>query len=108
MRKVDHYSYYDIQVIDFIRLVLCNDYYSAIEGEYIGNILKYLLRYKFKGGSSDLYKLKDYLDFLIEEQEDLESLDQVKNKKKTGKKTQEKSIEDLDSNGEVVGKYGFK
>jgi len=31
-----------------------------------GNVLKYLLRYKYKNGIEDLEKAKHYLEFLIE------------------------------------------
>jgi hypothetical protein len=31
-----------------------------------GNVLKYLLRYKYKGGVEDLEKAKHYIDYLIE------------------------------------------
>ena len=48
----------EIDVIDF-----CNIYkLDFIEG----NIIKYIVRYKKKNGSKDLYKAKDYLDRLIE------------------------------------------
>lgn len=33
---------------------------------YEGNVLKYLLRYKKKGGLTDLKKARVYLDYMIE------------------------------------------
>ena len=33
---------------------------------YAGNVLKYILRYKYKGGVEDLKKARHYLDRLIE------------------------------------------
>ena len=41
---------------------------SPYENFYIGNIIKYLWRYKKKNGVRDLEKAKQYLEFLIEEQ----------------------------------------
>lgn len=41
---------------------------SPYEIFYIGNIIKYLWRYKKKNGVKDLEKAKQYLEFLIEEQ----------------------------------------
>ena len=35
-----------------------------------GNIMKYVFRWKDKGGLADLVKAKDYLDTLIEKQKD--------------------------------------
>jgi len=35
-----------------------------------GNIVKYITRYKQKGGKEDLLKAKDYLEHLIKEYED--------------------------------------
>lgn len=48
----------EIDVIDF-----CNIYNLDFTE---GNILKYIVRYKKKNGTKDLYKAKDYLDRLIE------------------------------------------
>ena len=53
----DHYSKYNIQVVDII-----DDHNLDF---YEGNILKYLLRYKDKNGVQDLYKLEHYLQMII-------------------------------------------
>jgi hypothetical protein len=37
---------------------------------YAGNILKYLLRYKYKNGVEDLEKAKHYLEYLIKKEKD--------------------------------------
>jgi hypothetical protein len=37
---------------------------------YSGNILKYLLRYKYKNGVEDLEKAKHYLEYLIKKEKD--------------------------------------
>ena len=38
---------------------------SEFEGYCVGNVIKYVLRYKCKGGDNDLYKAREYIDFLI-------------------------------------------
>ncbi len=56
----DHYKKYAIQPIDFItanKLEWCE-----------GNIVKYVTRWKDKGGLQDLLKARHYLDLLIERQ----------------------------------------
>ena len=53
----DHYTRYKIQVVDIV-----DDHNLDF---YEGNILKYLLRYKDKGGVQDLYKLEHYLQMII-------------------------------------------
>ena len=54
-----HYLMKKIQPIDFI---LANDL-NFCEG----SIIKYICRYKEKGGKEDLEKIKHYVDFLIQE-----------------------------------------
>lgn len=46
-----------------------HEFLSPYENFYIGNIIKYLWRYKKKNGVKDLEKAKEYLEFLINEQE---------------------------------------
>lgn len=55
----DHYKKLKIQPIEYI---LANDL-----GYVEGNIIKYITRWKDKGGVQDLEKIKHYCDFLIEE-----------------------------------------
>lgn len=52
----------EIQPIVLMRLGLTD---AEFEGYCIGNVMKYILRYKFKGGDDDLRKAKEYIDFLI-------------------------------------------
>jgi hypothetical protein len=54
----DHYIKYSIQPFDII------DCYGL--NFYAGNALKYLLRYRDKGGVQDLEKARHYIDKLIE------------------------------------------
>jgi len=58
----NHYKDRVIQPLDIIK--------EYELGFLEGNVLKYLLRYKDKGGVEDLKKAQHYLDFLIEENED--------------------------------------
>jgi hypothetical protein len=53
----NHYAKYKIEPIDFI---LGNNLPFAV-----GNVIKYVLRYKDKNGLEDLKKAKTYIDLLI-------------------------------------------
>ena len=58
----DHYRNLSIQPIDFItqnNLGFCE-----------GNVVKYVSRWRSKGGVGDLRKARHYLDLLIESEED--------------------------------------
>lgn len=52
-----HYKNMGIQPIEYI---LSNNL-----GYLEGNVIKYITRYKDKGGIEDVYKARHYLDFLI-------------------------------------------
>jgi hypothetical protein len=54
----NHYLKYKIQPVDFI----IKNNIGFVEG----NIIKYILRFKEKGGVQDLLKAKHYIDLLIE------------------------------------------
>ena len=57
----DHYKGRAIQPIDYIlanELDFCE-----------GNVVKYVTRWRFKNGIEDLKKARQYLDFMIEEEE---------------------------------------
>ena len=54
----NHYKEFRIQPIDFIE---GNDL-----GFAVGNVIKYVCRYKHKNGKEDLLKAKHYIDLLIE------------------------------------------
>lgn len=57
MAKPEHYENLNIDVIEFC---MENDL------DFMqGNIIKYIVRYKKKGGIGDLLKARDYLDRLI-------------------------------------------
>lgn len=59
--KQEHYMRHKIQPIEFI---IANNL-SYLEG----NIIKYITRYKYKNGVEDLKKAKQYLIWLIQQQE---------------------------------------
>lgn len=59
-----HYADTKIETIDYIVDKLSNE---AFEGYCVGNILKYVSRYKKKNGVEDLKKAEWYLKKLIEE-----------------------------------------
>ena len=54
----NHYLKYKIQPVEFI----IKNNIGFVEG----NILKYILRFKEKGGVNDLLKAKHYIELLIE------------------------------------------
>lgn len=64
--EVNHPRHYDLpgggQAIDVIDDMLDD---TEIEGYYKGNIIKYIARYKKKGGAESLKKARWYLDKLI-------------------------------------------
>ena len=54
----NHYKKYKIQPVEFI----IKNNIGFVEG----NIIKYVLRFKEKGGVSDLLKAKHYIELLID------------------------------------------
>ncbi len=60
IKKPPHYNQGGIEPIDYIvanKLSYCE-----------GNVVKYISRWKFKGGVEDLKKAKQYIDFIIEKE----------------------------------------
>ncbi len=72
---INHPKHYELpgggETIDFIDAV-CGD---GVDEYYRGNILKYICRYKDKGGAESLKKARWYLDKLIAFQETKEELE---------------------------------
>ena len=64
MEKQTHYEIpgREKQPIELMRLGLTD---AEFEGYCIGNVMKYILRHKYKGGLNDLLKAREYIDFLI-------------------------------------------
>lgn len=62
----DHYTSGSIECIDAIRASLG---YKEFAAYCKGNVIKYVWRYRLKGGVEDLKKAKVYLDWMIEAEE---------------------------------------
>jgi uncharacterized Rossmann fold enzyme len=58
-----HYTTGQIEVITYIKDKLTAE---QLEGFYVGNVLKYVSRYRSKGGVEDLKKAQKYLEWAIE------------------------------------------
>lgn len=63
----EHYTNNGIQPIEIMKANMTKEEYR---GFLMGNIIKYPLRYKDKGGLKDLKKTKTYLTWLIEDIEE--------------------------------------
>lgn len=66
---MEHPMYYNqgkIECIDAIEASTCN--LTGIEAFCTGNVIKYMWRWKEKGGKSDLEKAKNYIDLLIKKE----------------------------------------
>ena len=61
-----HYMAGSMEVIDHIEDILTSE---GFEGYCIGNVLKYVSRYRYKGGTEDLRKAEWYLSRIIERKE---------------------------------------
>lgn len=61
-----HYTFGDIEVIDYIRDKLAP---AEFQGYCEGNVLKYVSRWRHKGGVEDLKKAQIYLGWMIESAE---------------------------------------
>ena len=60
--KPSHYADKAIEVIDYIKDTLTKEEYV---GYCMGNVIKYVSRWRKKGGIEDLEKAKVYLDWAI-------------------------------------------
>lgn len=75
MTGKNYYNRNGVEVYEILDLIykFFGDDLNAKEGFYVGNIVKYLMRYKFKGDpSGDLEKLEEYLEYLRYEQNNKE------------------------------------
>lgn len=64
VKKNNHYSQYTYELKDVAPILLQN--LKGVDAVYIFNALKYVWRYPFKNGSTDLKKALDYIQFLKE------------------------------------------
>lgn len=60
----NHYTQGERETIENIRDTMSSEGY---QGYCVGNVVKYLARYKFKNGLEDVRKAKKYIEFLEEE-----------------------------------------
>jgi len=63
----DHYKRLGIEPIDAIKAWMSKE---SFEGFLQGNVIKYIARWRLKGGLQDLYKARVYLGWLITQVED--------------------------------------
>ena len=63
VKHPDHYNQGEVECIDAIRSCMAG--LSGFEGFCIGNAIKYLWRWRQKGGVTDLEKAKFYIDRVI-------------------------------------------
>lgn len=66
VNKPPHYTTGKFEVIDIIEDKLSSE---AFEGYCVGNVMKYVMRYKNKGGYEDLKKAKRYIEILLEKKD---------------------------------------
>ncbi len=64
-----HYQHAGIETIEYIAAVLGP---QGFEAYCIGNVIKYVSRYQWKGGVEDLQEARVYLDWAIGDQEQAE------------------------------------
>lgn len=69
VNKPNHYTYGKYECIDVIKDITEGNGAKGIEAFCLGNVLKYLWRYKHKNGTEDLKKAMWYLERLIKELE---------------------------------------
>jgi len=61
-----HYESYTIEPIDYMRAIMSKNEFRAY---CQGNVIKYITRYKMKGGKKDLEKAQVYLGWMIDTME---------------------------------------
>lgn len=61
-----HYTQGGIETVDYIKAKLTKEQF---EGYCIGNVIKYISRYRHKNGVEDLKKARWYLEKAIKKQE---------------------------------------
>ena len=66
MSSPNHYIQGNKEIIEIINDILSDKAFNGYEGFLIGNVIKYVARYKHKDGVKDLEKARVYLNWLIE------------------------------------------
>lgn len=67
VKHPEHYTSGKVEVIDYIKDKLTTEEYS---GYCLGNVIKYVSRWRLKGGLEDLKKAEQYLVWAIENEYD--------------------------------------
>lgn len=70
MDNINHPTHYTSTKIETIEIIRDKLTAEAFEGFCIGNVLKYVTRYKLKNGLEDLQKARWYLDKIIRVKEE--------------------------------------
>jgi len=70
VKQPAHYTFGEIETIDYIKDKLTPSQYV---GYCLGNVIKYVSRYRYKGGAEDLHKAQVYLGWAIEMMEEIEN-----------------------------------
>lgn len=70
VKQPKHYTFGKIETIDYIKDKLSS---RQFVGYCIGNVIKYVSRYRYKGGTEDLHKAQVYLGWAIEMMEEIEN-----------------------------------
>jgi len=70
VKQPAHYTFGKIETIDYIKDKLSS---RQFVGYCIGNVIKYVSRYRYKGGTEDLHKAQVYLGWAIEMMEEIEN-----------------------------------
>jgi hypothetical protein len=71
VHKPSHYNQSGVECIEAIKASLGDAFPAYCKG----NVMKYLWRYKYKNGLEDLQKARQYLEWLIETEEEIERKD---------------------------------
>ena len=66
MNNVEHPSHYNQNGTETIEVIKAGMSAEQFEGFLVGNVIKYISRYKYKNGVEDLEKARFYLDKLVD------------------------------------------
>lgn len=64
--NIDHPEHYQQGSMEAIKVIKGAMTAREFEGYLTGNVVKYITRWRYKGGVEDLHKARWYIDYLIE------------------------------------------
>jgi len=67
--KPSHYIYSKFEIKNIEKVIVKENNFVGMESHYFCNAFEYLTRYKRKNGIEDLKKCVEYINLLIEEEE---------------------------------------